>query len=108
MTYPQVVTRIATEDDITALLSLWDELREVGGRAERAVNPMASPDIKARLEEVIGDAMRRIVLVEVTGVPAGRAPAGRPLTVRSVPWIGSIVSGNVGVPATEKPWTHAW
>jgi GNAT superfamily N-acetyltransferase len=73
VTHPQVVTRIAAKDDIPALLSLWDELREVGGRAERAVNPMASPDVKARLEEVLVDATCRIALVEVAGVPAGMA-----------------------------------
>src|SRR3954468_15681565 len=31
-----------------------------------------------------------------------------PVTVRSSPWMASILSAPVGVPATEKPWTQTW
>ena len=41
-------------------------------------------------------------------VPAGTAPLGMPVTVMSVPWMASIVSGKVGVPVTAKPCTQAW
>jgi GNAT superfamily N-acetyltransferase len=67
----QVVTRIATAEDLPVLLSLWDELRQVGGRAERAINPMSSVDIAERLAEVVDDISCRVVLAEVAGTPAG-------------------------------------
>ena len=41
----------------------------------------------------------------VTAVPAGTAPDGIPLTDRSFPCTASNVSGKVGVPVTENPWT---
>lgn len=71
MSHGQVVTRTATEDDLPVLLSLWGELRQVGGRAERAVNPMMSVDITQRLTEVLTDLSCRVVLAEVFGAAAG-------------------------------------
>lgn len=71
MTYPHVVTRIATADDLLALDALWDELRQVGGRAERAVNPVTAQDVSGRLVDVMNDPMCRVVIAEVAGVPAG-------------------------------------
>lgn len=73
MSHLQVVTRVATPGDLPVLLSLWDELRQVGGRAERAVNPMMSVDIAERLTEVLSDLSCRVVLAEVLGAPAGMA-----------------------------------
>lgn len=73
MSHLQVVTRIAIDDDLPVLLSLWDELRQVGGRAERAVNPMVSADVTQRLTEVLSDLSCRVVLAEVLGAPAGMA-----------------------------------
>jgi GNAT superfamily N-acetyltransferase len=69
----QVVTRIASEDDLPVLLSLWGELQQVGGRAERAVNPMMSVDLSQRMTEVLADLSCRVVLAEVLGVAAGMA-----------------------------------
>lgn len=73
MTYPYVATRVATADDLPVLLELWDELRQVGGRAERAVNPLGSVDVAARLVDLMGDASCRVVIANTGGVPAGMA-----------------------------------
>jgi ribosomal protein S18 acetylase RimI-like enzyme len=66
-----VHTRAATPDDIPTLLDLWDELRQVGGRAERAVNPMTVVDLPSRLLEVLLDPECRIVLATTADAPAG-------------------------------------
>jgi ribosomal protein S18 acetylase RimI-like enzyme len=68
-----VVTRAATHEDLSILLGLWDELRQVGGRAERAVNPLTSIDVRERLLEVMLDPNCRVVLATADGAPAGMA-----------------------------------
>jgi GNAT superfamily N-acetyltransferase len=68
-----VVTRIAIQDDLPTLLALWDELRQVGGRAERAVNPMTEIDVRDRLLSVLSDPMCRVVLACAEDQPAGMA-----------------------------------
>jgi GNAT superfamily N-acetyltransferase len=69
----QVVTRFAVVDDVPVLLTLWSELRQVGARAERAVNPVTTPDIAARLVDAIDRDDCRIVLAFVDDAPAGMA-----------------------------------
>jgi N-acetylglutamate synthase-like GNAT family acetyltransferase len=69
----QVLTRMATVDDIPALLELWDELRQVGGRGERATNPVSTKDVRERLTAVLANPSYRIVLACHEGVPAGMA-----------------------------------
>jgi GNAT superfamily N-acetyltransferase len=68
-----VLTRTAVADDVPLLLALWHELRQVGARAERAVNPVATPDIAARLTEAIARDDCRVVLAFVDDDPAGMA-----------------------------------
>jgi len=68
-----VLTRTATLADVPSLASLWRELRQVGGRAERAVNPVAIPDIEQRLAATIQDPDCRVVLATAEGQPAGMA-----------------------------------
>jgi GNAT superfamily N-acetyltransferase len=68
-----VLTRIANQDDLATLLGLWDELRQVGGRAERAVNPVTAMDVRERLLEVLVDPSCRVVLACADDVPAGMA-----------------------------------
>jgi GNAT superfamily N-acetyltransferase len=68
-----VVTRTAVIDDLPVLLALWQELREVGARAERAVNPVATPDIAARLADAIGRSDCRLVIAFADDQPAGMA-----------------------------------
>lgn len=71
MSRSQVTTRTATTDDIPLLLALWDELRRLGGRAERAINPIAAVDIEERLAEVMVDPACRVEIACVGDVPAG-------------------------------------
>jgi GNAT superfamily N-acetyltransferase len=68
-----VLTRTATEDDLPVLLALWDELRLAGGRAERAVNPIAVVDVGSRLLELLANPNCRVVLACSDDVPAGMA-----------------------------------
>jgi len=68
-----VLTRTASLADVPSLAALWGELRQVGGRAERAVNPVAIPDIEPRLAATIQDSDCRIVLATAGGLPAGMA-----------------------------------
>jgi GNAT superfamily N-acetyltransferase len=68
-----VTTRRASVDDIPVLVGLWQELRQLGGRAERAINPVATPDIEVRLKEAIVGEECQIVLACADGEPAGMA-----------------------------------
>lgn len=68
-----VTTRLATFDDIPALAGLWHELRQLGGRAERAINPVAISDVAARLGEAIRTEGCHVVLACADGEPAGMA-----------------------------------
>lgn len=67
----QVLTRVATADDIPVLLDLWDELRQVGGRGERANNPVSAVEVRDRLTQVIDNPAYRIVIATLDDVPAG-------------------------------------
>jgi ribosomal protein S18 acetylase RimI-like enzyme len=68
-----VVTRAAVTDDLPVLLTLWQELRQVGARAERAVNPVATPDIAARLADAVTRPDCRLVIAFADDQPAGMA-----------------------------------
>ena len=72
-----VVTRAAVAADVPVLLGLWRELSEVGARAERAVDPVATTeaasDVADRLLEATERDDCRIVLACVDGEPAGMA-----------------------------------
>jgi GNAT superfamily N-acetyltransferase len=68
-----VLTRTASLADVPSLATLWHELRQVGGRAERAVNPVAVPDVEQRLVATIEDPHCRVVLATVDGEPGGMA-----------------------------------
>jgi GNAT superfamily N-acetyltransferase len=70
---PLVLTRTASHDDLVILLALWDELRQVGGRAERAVNPITAVDVCERLTAVLDDPTCRVVIACSDGSPAGMA-----------------------------------
>jgi len=73
LTRSPVATRTASLTDVPALSGLWRELRKVGGRAERAVNPVAVPDIAERLTATIEDPACRVVLACELGEPVGMA-----------------------------------
>ncbi len=48
-----VHTRIADPADVPAVAALWNELRRLGARAERAVNPLTVADATQRFSEVV-------------------------------------------------------
>lgn len=73
MPRPSLATRTATVADIPVVVELWQELKTVGARTERAVNPVATPDIAERLEHVIRAGESRIVIAYVDDEPAGMA-----------------------------------
>ena len=68
-----VVTRVALSADIPVLAALWSELRHVGARAERAVNPVAILDISERLFEAMSRDDCRVLIADTGGEPAGMA-----------------------------------
>jgi ribosomal protein S18 acetylase RimI-like enzyme len=68
-----VATRAAKPEDLTILLALWDELRQVGGRAERAVNPVTTVDVGDHLRQALTDPDCRVTLACASDEPAGMA-----------------------------------
>jgi GNAT superfamily N-acetyltransferase len=64
---------MATVADIPALMDLWDELRQVGGRGERANNPVSTIDVRERLAAVLASPSYRIVLASLEDAPVGMA-----------------------------------
>ena len=71
MSRPGVAVREARQEDMPELLTMWDELRELGGRIERA---MPTPDrdaVLARLEQVAADPDSRALVASVDGEVAG-------------------------------------
>jgi len=68
-----VATRTATMADVPVLVALWKELRQVGGRAERAVNPVALSDTSARFLDALGNPDCRVMIATIAGEPAGMA-----------------------------------
>src|SRR3954463_4736271 len=82
-----VVTRIAVADDVPVLHALWQELSEVGARAEKAVNPVVTPDIAGRLADAIRRPDCRGVLAFLDGDPAGIGlyPAVHPVPLSDSP-----------------------
>lgn len=73
MTRPQLLTRTAVPDDLPILLALWDELGSVGGRAERALNPIATSDVSEGLLAAMADPAARVVLACDGDEPTGMA-----------------------------------
>lgn len=90
-----VSTRSATVADIPLLVGLWGELRRVGARAERAVNPMSVPDVSARLADVVGSDDCRVVVAIADGQIAGMAVLRDvrpdPLSVHRVVQVSHVV-----------------
>ncbi|HWB66854.1 MAG TPA: GNAT family N-acetyltransferase [Mycobacteriales bacterium] len=66
-----ITTRPAEASDLPTLRALCEELDQVGGRAERAVNPLIGFDVGARLLAVLSDPACRVILACAEQVPAG-------------------------------------
>jgi GNAT superfamily N-acetyltransferase len=90
-----VSTRPAVMADVPLLVGLWGELRQVGARAERAVNPASVPDVGARLAEAIASDDCRVVVAMADGAPAGmtvlREVRPDPLSVHRVVQVSHVV-----------------
>lgn len=90
-----VSTRPATVADVPLLVGLWGELRHVGARSERAVNPMSVPDVSARLAEaIVSDDCRVIVATaddQVAGMAVLREVRPDPLSVHRVVQVSHVV-----------------
>lgn len=68
-----VTTRTAEPADLPTLQAFCEELDQVGGRAERAVNPLLGFDVTTRLLAVLADPACRVVLASTDHGPAGMA-----------------------------------
>ena len=73
MSRTPVVTRTAAVEDLPLLLELWQELKQIGARAERVVNPLTTPDIEERLTAALRRDDCRIVIAFADDEPAGMA-----------------------------------
>jgi GNAT superfamily N-acetyltransferase len=68
-----VETRLASVADVPIVAALQAELHTVGARAERAVNPVSTPDVSSRLADALATGACRVVIACVDGQPAGMA-----------------------------------
>lgn len=73
MSHAPVSTRWASTADVPALQALWEGLRQLGGRAERAVNPVPVADVAARLNAALLEPGCRIAIAEDDGRAVGMA-----------------------------------
>ena len=71
MTRPAVCVRAATLDDVPALLELWAELRDIGGRMERLIPGPDAAGLRERLTDIADDPATRALVAEVDGQVAG-------------------------------------
>jgi GNAT superfamily N-acetyltransferase len=58
---------------VPVLVEFWNELRQVGGRAERAVNPVGIADVADRFRDAIASPDCRVVIACDGPEPAGMA-----------------------------------
>jgi len=90
-----VSTRAATVADVPLLVGLWGELRHVGARAERAVNPVSVPNVSARIAEAIASEDCRVVVAvaqdEVAGMAILRETRPDPLSVHRIVQVCHVV-----------------
>jgi GNAT superfamily N-acetyltransferase len=68
---PAVVVRDAHEDDLPALLQMWSELRDIGGRMERLTPAPDDEAMRKRLVDVDNDPYSRALVAVVDGEVAG-------------------------------------
>lgn len=71
MARPAVAVREAGPDDLPALLLIWDELREMGSRLERAMPASTPHAVLDRLETLSADPCSRALVAVVDGEVAG-------------------------------------
>lgn len=71
MSRPAVVVREATDRDLPALLAMWGELRDLGGRIERLMPDPGDDALRDRLQWVARDPDSRALVAVVDGEVAG-------------------------------------
>jgi len=73
VTRPGVVVRDACPDDLPALLAMWRELRDIGGRLERAVPPATEDGALDRLLRITSDPDSRALVATLSDMVVGMA-----------------------------------
>lgn len=73
MTRATVVVRDAVPDDLPVLVTMWHELRDLGGRLDRAMPAVSEDGVLDRLKIIADDPDSRALVAEVDGVVAGMA-----------------------------------
>ncbi len=71
MTRPALAVREATLDDVPALLGMWAELRDIGGRMERLIPGPDDAALRQRLAAVASDPESCALVATVDGEVAG-------------------------------------
>lgn len=71
MTRPAVAVREATHDDVPALVEMWAELRDMGGRMERVIPGPDAGAMRHRLADVAADPQSCALVAVVDGDVAG-------------------------------------
>lgn len=71
MPRPTLAVRDAGPDDLPALMTMWDELRETGSRIERVIPSSDENGMLERLEQVRRDPSSRALVATVDGEVAG-------------------------------------
>jgi len=73
VTRPSVAVRDARDEDLAALMQMWDEMREMGSRLERVIPPSAEQGVLERLEAVTQDPRSRALVATIDDEVAGMA-----------------------------------
>ena len=73
MARPTIVVRDACPDDLPAVLEMWRELREIGGRLERATPPASADGALDRLLAITVDPDSRALIATIGDEVAGMA-----------------------------------
>jgi GNAT superfamily N-acetyltransferase len=73
VTRPTVTVRDAGPDDLPALMTMWRELRDLGGRLERSMPQATEDGVLDRLRTVGDDPASRALVADLDGQPAGMA-----------------------------------
>ena len=73
MTRPGIAVRDACPDDLPAVLEMWRELREIGGRLERATPPASEDGALDRLLAITMDPDSRALIATIGDEVAGMA-----------------------------------
>lgn len=73
MARPSIVVRDACPDDLPGVLEMWAELREIGGRLERATPPASEDGALDRLLAITMDPDSRALIATIGDEVAGMA-----------------------------------